>query len=52
MDDWEDLKPFSNKELEQQRKGSIVNRLLEVGDKDLINIRPMQKRREEIANKI
>jgi len=41
MDDWEDLELFSNKELEQQRKGSIVDRLLEVDDEDLINRRPI-----------
>ena len=41
MDDWEDLKPFNNKELEQQRKGSIVDRLLEVNNEDLIDIRPI-----------
>jgi len=52
MDNWEDLKPFNNKELEQQRKGSVVNRLLEVDNKDLINKRPIQEQREEIANKM
>jgi len=52
MDNWEDLKLFSNKELEQQRKGSIVNHLLEVDNKNLINRRPIQERQKEITNKI
>jgi len=52
MDNWEDLELFNNEKLEQQRKGFVVDCLLKINNKDLIDIRPIQERREEIANEI